>query len=110
METDAPTRSRPGVEHDLADVLAALHQAMGLGGLVQREGAEDDGPDGAGLDEGPDPGAELRGDGGLECDRAGAEGGAGDREPTPQDRPEVDGRPGAAHEADAGQSAVLGQA
>src|SRR5690606_146390 len=60
-------------QNQLSDVLRALHEAMRVGGLLEREGLEDLGPDLAGLDERPDLFPQVLREIGLELDRARAQ-------------------------------------
>src|SRR5690606_18886995 len=64
-------------QNQLSDVLRARHEAMRVGGLLEREGLEDLGPDLAGLDERPDLFPQVLREIGLELDRARAQRRAG---------------------------------
>src|SRR4051812_46002874 len=69
-----------GKKHDLADMFAAFHPPVGLGGLSEREGGVDDRAHLPRFQTRPDLLPKLVGEGGLESDRAGPKGGAGEGE------------------------------
>ena len=74
-------RTSAGGENDLADVIAAFHPAMGLGGPCERIDAVDDGLEAALGDVRPDGAGELVRDQRLERRRAGTQRRAGEGQP-----------------------------
>src|SRR5690606_37648873 len=96
-----------GDEDDLADVVTRFHHRVGLGRLFQGEGRVDDGLDLARFQKRPDMLAQLAGNGCLEGNGTGAQGGAGNGQTTTHDVRGVNLTLGATQQGNDDDAAVI---